>query len=126
MSFKQINRRFGGAINAQDLKGTTGFLVGMRRNVGKYKSNIYVLEDDKTGETFEVWGNASIDANLTENGKGMKLDPMFMHRLVRFTFTGARKIKGRSQRMKEVKVEVDLASSRKGKTYNIKKDSQKA
>ena len=96
-----------------------GFLVGVKRNVGKFKSNLYTLRE-KSGAESQVWGCAAVD-NALFPAKGPS---PYMGLMVRLTFKGKRKIKGRKQPMRDVSVEVDescsLVGKKGGKTYQLK------
>ena len=125
MAFKKLQGNSGDALKAEQLKGTTGFLVGIKTikiKGNKKPSTLYTLEDQKTGANLDVWGNAAINGVLSEDGKGQKMAMAVRGKLIRLTYKGTKKVKGRPQPMKMVDVEVDDDAKRGDKKdYVLKK-----
>src|SRR5579864_8863710 len=111
MSFQVVQKRGGLALRIgnkkNEAKQVIGYLLGMKGNVGKYKSQIFHFQQEKDGAPFSVWGSASMTQNLcVETRKGVfDIDPAFQDCLVRLTFQGMKKVKGRKEPMRDILVE---------------------
>jgi hypothetical protein len=97
-----INKR-DQAINCDSKhKVIEGFLLGARHDVGKYKSSIYLFEDDK-GESWSVWGNTAIDRALLDS-KDHEVIKQYMEKWIRLTWLGIVKLRGRKNAYQDIEV----------------------
>jgi len=96
MAFKKLNTMLD-AISIGNKKGAVksveGFVIGARYGIGKTKkkpgSTLYQMVDKK-GERFDVWGNASINGALCQDGK---FNPQLGNKLIRIQFVRVGKAK---------------------------------
>jgi len=110
MAFKKVQSGKGGeALHPQDCKGETGFYIGCKMNVGKFKSNVHKFKRTD-GSAFEVWGCASLDNTLLI---GKKPNPECFGLLCRMTYRGLSKGKVKKGQSPAKIVEVEVDSSRK-------------
>jgi len=123
----------GNAKDIAELKQVTGYLMGFEftrakmkgKKVDRRSSLIWRLQNKKTGELVNIWGcgainNMLIDGEIPEsislkNAGKIKIAEGYQGSLVRFTFKGLEKIKGRPQPMKKVDIEVDTDDVLNGK-----------
>lgn len=118
MAYKTVNNSNAPIGLDKNNKRAEGFLLDVRQGSKKYRdSRIYTLQTPK-GEQLKVWGCAQINQALLD-GDGNIL-PSFRQRMIRLTFTGMKKIKGRKEAMREITVEVDESRKLALKSYKSK------
>jgi hypothetical protein len=118
MAFQKIVKRGDALSIDEDNKSFTGYLIGVKQGVGKYKSNVWKFQT-KEGNLVDVWGNTAIDTALLV-GKDGDMDPALDKCCIRLSFKGMKPM-GKDKRGKEknpmtmIDVEVDTANKLKAK-----------
>ena len=130
MAFKVLaNKNSGQAVSIENVKQVTGFLLSVAIIEGKKKgrnaSALYTIQNED-GSKIKLWGCSAINGELLfpdgEITAKTDVAPEYLGKLVRLTYQGKVKVKGRSQPMKKVLVEVDMDSSAPTpKKYVLKK-----
>lgn len=109
MAFQKLLRGFGETVEfVKKGDSVTAYLVSVRNGVGKNKSNVYDLQR-ANGVAVSMWGSGAIDFQLL-NPKTEQIEPHLVGKLIRVTFQGVRKLKGK-RTLKVFDVEVDESKS---------------
>jgi hypothetical protein len=126
MAFKKLNRGRGAPAISPDAKHKVimGYLLAVQSKVGKFKkSRIFELQQ-RDGSKVNVWGSTQINGELLDE-TGREIEPALVGKMVRLTFKGKQKVKGRKESMHLVDVEVDLSDSVKaGKAYPLNREKK--
>lgn len=62
----------------------TGYFIGLRTKVGKFKSTMFQFRDKKSGRIVDVWGNIPMENTLCVGTRpNLKPNPDFFRKLVK-------------------------------------------
>ena len=55
-----------------------GDLMEIKTNVGRYKSNIYTIKNEKNGEAVDVWGGTVLDSRMADIKVGATIKIVYL------------------------------------------------
>jgi hypothetical protein len=87
-----------------------GLLLEVRHDIGKHKSNLYIIQQPGTGNTYGVWGSTVIDGKFFNDDGSVKIA---VGNEVRIEYAGMKETKDKASEYKNFEVYYRPAPMRK-------------